>query len=58
MFGQWLDLFDATCTDLFPPTTAAAFCDRAHRIAQSLQMGLFERLPVIRQVPAGGTGHV
>jgi hemoglobin len=50
MFGRWLALFEATCGDIFPPTTAAAFCERAHRIARSLQMGLFERLPPVRQI--------
>lgn len=45
MFTQWLALFDATCADSFPPETAAAFRERAHRIARSLRMGLFERLP-------------
>jgi hemoglobin len=48
MFAQWLALFDATCTELFPAATAAAFRDRAQRIARSLQMGLFERLPSVR----------
>lgn len=45
MFTRWLALFDATCADSFPPETAAAFGERAHRIARSLRMGLFERLP-------------
>ena len=49
MFTQWLALFDATCEALFPPETAAAFSERAHRIARSLRMGLFERLPPVRQ---------
>lgn len=41
MFDRWLGLFDATCTEHFPPDTAAAFSERAHRIARSLKMGLF-----------------
>lgn len=45
MFTRWLALFDATCTDSFPPKIAVAFRERAHRIARSLRMGLFERLP-------------
>jgi hemoglobin len=49
MFTQWLALFDATCAALFPPEIAAAFSERAHRIARSLRMGLFERLPPVRE---------
>lgn len=45
LFVQWLSLFDATCRETFPPATAQAFTERAHRIARSLRMGLFERLP-------------
>jgi hemoglobin len=46
MFSEWLSLFDATCAELFSPGVAAAFSERAHRIARSLKMGLFERLPL------------
>ncbi len=45
MFGEWLALFEATSAGLFPPQTAQAFTDRAQRIARSLRMGLFERIP-------------
>ena len=45
MFGAWLALFDATCRELFPAELAEAFNERAQRIARSLKMGLFERLP-------------
>lgn len=48
MFGEWLVLFDATAAELFPPDLAAAFSERAHRIARSLRMGIFERLPLAR----------
>ncbi|MGK7867507.1 group III truncated hemoglobin [Falsiroseomonas sp. E2-1-a20] len=48
LFEQWLALFDATCRESFPPETAQAFSERAHRIARSLRMGLFERLPAPR----------
>lgn len=48
MFGDWLALFDATASELFDPALAAAFSERAHRIARSLRMGLFERLPTPR----------
>lgn len=45
MFAEWLALFDATAAELFDPPVAAAFSERAHRIARSLRMGIFERLP-------------
>lgn len=45
MFAEWLALFDATAAELFAPDVAAAFSERAHRIARSLRMGIFERLP-------------
>lgn len=45
MFDDWLGLFGATCRDLFAPETAAAFEARALRIARSLRIGLFERIP-------------
>ncbi|GGC36471.1 hypothetical protein GCM10011504_13560 [Siccirubricoccus deserti] len=48
LFADWLALFDTTCTELFPEPLAAAFQERAQRIARSLQMGLFDRLPPVR----------
>ena len=41
LFGEWLALFDTTCAELFPPDLAGAFSERAHRIARSLQLGVF-----------------
>jgi hemoglobin len=41
MFAEWLALFDETCTELFAPDLAAAFGERAHRIARSLKLGVF-----------------
>lgn len=52
MFEQWLALFDATASAILPPAKAAAFQDRAARIARSLRMGLFERLPPPLAQPA------
>lgn len=49
MFDRWLALFGEACDELFEPELAAAFGERAHRIARSLRMGLFERLPAQRQ---------
>jgi len=45
MFDRWLLLFEETCTEVLAPQMAEVFLDRAHRIARSLRMGLFERLP-------------
>lgn len=45
MFERWLDLFASTCAELFEPEVADAFRLRAERVARSLRMGLFERLP-------------
>ncbi len=45
MFDRWLALFGETCAELFEPEMADAFRERADRIARSLRMGVFERLP-------------
>ncbi|WP_312796962.1 group III truncated hemoglobin [Tianweitania sp.] len=39
-FQRWLALFEATVRDLCAGPAAALFIDRAHRIADSLQIGL------------------
>ncbi|WP_245479738.1 group III truncated hemoglobin [Hansschlegelia zhihuaiae] len=39
-FERWLRLFEATVVDLCEGPAAALFIDRAHRIADSLQIGL------------------
>ena len=47
MFTRWLALWGEACEAQFPPESAPgiaqAFRDRAARIAQSLQLGLFDR---------------
>ena len=48
MFDRWLMLFHQTCAELFTPDIAAAFSEKAERIARSLRIGLFERLPIRR----------
>ena len=48
MFERWLALFHATCADLFTAEVAVAFGEKAERIARSLRIGLFERLPARR----------
>lgn len=55
MFDRWLDLFQATCRELLRPEEAAAFGNRAERIARSLRMGLFERMPA-RKAPYQASG--
>lgn len=43
LFERWLALFDATCRELFDPEIAAAFNEKAARIAESLKFALFYR---------------
>ncbi|WP_336619666.1 group III truncated hemoglobin [Mesorhizobium sp. WSM4983] len=43
-FDTWLALFRATASDQFEPETAAAFIERAERIAASLKLAMFLRL--------------
>jgi len=45
MFDRWLALFGESCAEVLEPDVADAFRERAGRIAHSLRMGLFERLP-------------
>ncbi|MEO5760120.1 MAG: group III truncated hemoglobin [Mesorhizobium sp.] len=44
-FDIWLAIFGETATALFAPETAAVFVDRAERIAKSLKLAMFFRLP-------------
>jgi hemoglobin len=39
-FDRWLALFEAAARRECPPAAAAVFIERAHRIAESLQLGL------------------
>jgi hemoglobin len=43
MFGNWLDLFEATAAELFEPKLAEQFACKARRIAESLKLALFYR---------------
>lgn len=43
LFDRWLVLFAETCDELFTPDLAAAFVDKASRIAESFKLGLFYR---------------
>jgi hemoglobin len=44
-FEIWLGHFRETARDLCAPEVAAVFIDRAERIAQSLKLAMFFRLP-------------
>jgi hemoglobin len=39
-FDRWLELFAATARAICPPAAAAHFLERAHRIADSLELGI------------------
>jgi len=39
-FDRWLGLFETTAHDFCPPQAAAHFIERAHLIAQSLELGI------------------
>jgi hemoglobin len=43
LFQRWLSLFGETAGTLFEPEVSAQFMERATRIAESLQLGLFYR---------------
>lgn len=45
MFERWLELWEATARELLAPADAVAVVAKAHRIAESLQLALFFRLP-------------
>jgi len=45
MFERWLALWERTAGECLAPADAAAVIAKAHRIADSLQMALFHRLP-------------
>lgn len=45
LFDRWLDLWDRASDALMAPEAAAALQDKARRIAESLQLALFFRLP-------------
>lgn len=56
MFDRWLTLFGEACAELFEPDLANAFRARAERIASSLRMGLFDRLPTRQDRATPGVG--
>ena len=50
-FNRWLELFAATAQEVGPPAAAAHFIDRAHRIADSLEMGIATQRGEIKSPP-------
>jgi hemoglobin len=48
LFGRWLALWGETTADLMPPAAAAALQAKAGRIAESLQLALFFKLPPVQ----------
>jgi hemoglobin len=47
-FDRWLEIFAETTSDVCPPPAAAHFLERAHRIAESLELGIADRRGEIR----------
>jgi hemoglobin len=48
-FDRWLEIFAETAGDVCPPSAAAHFLVRAHRIAESLEMGIAAQKGEIRR---------
>jgi hemoglobin len=48
-FAIWLSIFRETADELCPPGIAAVFVDRAERIAESLKLAMFFRLPAAKK---------
>ncbi|HEU5482491.1 MAG TPA: group III truncated hemoglobin [Sphingomicrobium sp.] len=45
MFGRWLELWRETAAEVLDDRGAAAVASKAERIAESLQLGMFFKLP-------------
>jgi hemoglobin len=48
-FDRWLALFEQTARDLCPPAAAERFIERAHRVAESLELGVASANGVLLQ---------
>ncbi|MBV1707987.1 MAG: group III truncated hemoglobin [Hyphomicrobiales bacterium] len=48
-FDRWLEIFADTAEAICPPAAAALFVERAHRIADSLEMGMASQKGEIRR---------
>lgn len=53
MFDRWLMLWTGVTTDMLPPTAATALQGKAARIAESLKLALYFRLPPTPGNPLG-----
>jgi hemoglobin len=51
-FDRWLELFEKTALDVFPPPAAGIFVERARMIAASLEMAMATHAGMI--LPPGG----
>ena len=51
MFDRWLELWTEVTDELLPAHTATALQQKAARIAESLKLALYFRLPSARGVP-------
>jgi hemoglobin len=47
-FDRWLEIFVHTAEEICPPPAAAHFFDRAHRIAESLELGIAARRGIFK----------
>jgi hemoglobin len=50
-FNRWLELFAVTAREICPPAAAAHFIVRAHRIADSLELGIAAQRGEIKSPP-------
>jgi hemoglobin len=50
-FNRWLEMFAAAAQEICPPAAAALFIERAHRIADSLELGIAAQKGEIRSRP-------
>ncbi len=46
-FDRWLALFEQTAREVCPPVAAEHFIERAHRVAESLELGIAGQLRVL-----------
>jgi hemoglobin len=46
-FDRWLGLFEETAREVCPPVAAEHFIERAHRVAESLELGIAGSLRVL-----------
>ena len=50
-FDRWLEIFAETARELCPPPAAEHFLERAHRIAESLELGIAANKGELRAKP-------